>query len=390
MPDQSSSRRQFLGRTAVGGTLALVGERAVAAQPATKPDAKRKVGVVGVGGRGCGHLRLLRNFAQVAEVVALCDVLPKRIERGRRLAGGQPAGYADFGEMLEHEGLDTVVIATPNHVHKDQAVASLDAGLYTFVEKPMACTVEECNAIIDAVRRNRRNRNKGLCQVGLQMRYAPLYRRIHQMVREGAIGQIKFVWAENFRGDWRQVFDDAEEDRRRNWRYFQRLSGGSITEKNCHDFDVLGWIIGARPLRVAGTGGVNFYTGRQTLDHWAVTVDYENGCKLALGTCLYGAGRHDTVIVGSKGTLEFPRGGDHLVLRRRRKKDERIDVKAEHGVATGHSGTYEMFADFLACMREGRMPSCNPMIAKGCVRVALAGEMAVSRQRSVRLSELPA
>lgn len=390
MSNPPSSRRQFLEGAVAGGAVAALAQPAAASQAASQPQAQRNVGVVGIGGRGSGHVKLLQKLAPSVTVAAVCDVVPERAERGRSLAGGGATPYTDFAKMLEHRGLDTVMITTPNYVHKGQVVAALDGGFFTFVEKPMACTIEDCNAIIDAARRNRRNRNKGICQVGLQMRYSPLYRRIHEMVGEGAIGEIKFVWAENFRGDWRRLFDDPDEERRKNWRYFQRLSGGSIVEKNCHDLDVFGWIIGARALRVAGTGGVNVYTGRETLDHYSITVDYENGCKLTLGTCLYAPGRHETVVVGSKGMLEFPRGGDHLILRRKRKKDERISVLPEHDVRTNHTGTHEMHVDFFRCTREGRMPFCNPAAAKACIRVAVAGEIAVGQQRSVRLDELPA
>ena len=128
-------------------------------------------GLVGVGGRGSAHLRLLRTFAETVEVVAVCDLVPERAERGVKLSGGAGKPYTDFKQMLKHGGLETVFIATPNYVHTGQAVPALDGGFFTFVEKPMACTIGDCNAIIEAVRRNRKNRNKGICQVGLQMRH---------------------------------------------------------------------------------------------------------------------------------------------------------------------------------------------------------------------------
>ncbi len=390
MSARFSSRREFLGTATAGAAAGLAANVEAAQAPASPLAAIRHVGVVGIGGRGSGHVRTLCQFEKHARVVAVCDLVPERAEKGKSLAGGAAEPYTDFAKMLRHPDLDTVVIATPNYAHKALVVAALDGGFYTFVEKPMACTIEDCNAIIDAARRNRGNRNKGICQVGLQLRHHPLYRRIHQMVGEGAVGDLKFVWCENFRGDWRQLYEDPEEDKRRNWRFSQRLSGGSIVEKNCHDLDIFGWIIGARPLRVAGTGGLNVYTGRQTLDHFVITIDYENGCKLALGTCLYARGRHDTVVIGSKGMLEFPRGGQHMVLRRKGKKDERIEVKPDPPADKIKGGTYEMFAHLLEQIREGKPAACSPTEGKESIRIALAGEIAVGEKRSVWLSEMPA
>lgn len=390
MSGHDLSRRRFLEGTAAGTVWGLGSVARGSQEAGAAASGKRKVGVVGIGGRGGGHVRLLQGFAESAEVVAVCDLLSDRAEKGKAMTGGRATAYTDYARMLRHGGLDTVVIATPNYVHKEQAVASLDGGFYTFVEKPMATTIADCNAMIEAVGRNRPNRSKGICQVGLQFRHHPLYQRVHTLVSDKAIGEIKYVWCENFRGDWRHLFEDPEEDRRRNWRYSQRLSGGSITEKNCHDLDIFGWIIGVHPVRVGGTGGVNVYAGRETNDHYTITVDYDNGCKLTLGTCLYAPSRHDTVVIGSKGTLEFPRSGRHIVLRRRGKKDERIEAAPETKAGTTHGGTFEMFEHFFACIGQGKMPFCNPAVGKECIRVALAGETAIREQRSVRLRELPA
>src|SRR4051812_19225247 len=139
----SSSRRAFL-RTAA----------AVPAVWATRGNVlganeRIHVGVIGLGARG-SHLldlvlRRVRDPNDV-EIAALCDVYQARLSRAAAKASGART-YVYHQELLEHKGLDAVVVATPDHWHAPITLAALDRGLDVYCEKPMTHTLEEARTV---------------------------------------------------------------------------------------------------------------------------------------------------------------------------------------------------------------------------------------------------
>src|SRR5437899_1802494 len=113
-----------------------------------------RIGVIGGGKFGEVHLRTFRQMRWdgVVEQVALCRQNAEALER--QAAEYQVKGYTDYREMLERERLDAVTVVTPDHLHREMALAALERGLHVLVEKPLDTTVEGCQEIIDAAKRN--------------------------------------------------------------------------------------------------------------------------------------------------------------------------------------------------------------------------------------------
>jgi len=107
-------------------------------------------GVIGVKGMGFADLKAFLNQPNT-ECAALCDVdanvLQERIVDVEKIQGKKPKGYADFRRMLEHKGLDVIIIGTPDHWHTIPFVNALQEGCHIYCEKPLANTIEECNII---------------------------------------------------------------------------------------------------------------------------------------------------------------------------------------------------------------------------------------------------
>jgi UDP-N-acetyl-2-amino-2-deoxyglucuronate dehydrogenase len=118
----------------------------------------RRVGLIGCGGivqrsHVLGHRAALEDG--VAEITALADVSPKNRETAGELFSVPEAHcYADYHEMLERGPVDTVVVATPHALHAAQVIAAAEAGKAIISEKPMAVSLEDGAAILDAVRRH--------------------------------------------------------------------------------------------------------------------------------------------------------------------------------------------------------------------------------------------
>ncbi len=198
------SRRKFLGRAAAAGaTLSapLILPACVRGREGhTAPSGRIRLGQIGRGMMGRGHLRRLAYDPSV-ELVALCEVDRSRLEEGlaevadahamREGSGSQPGckGYNDYRELLARDDIDAVVIVTPDHWHTPQSIHAAESGKDVYCEKPISISIDEGRQLVDAVRRNGR-----VFQNGSQYRTRPEIRRACDFIRNGGLGKIKSVF----------------------------------------------------------------------------------------------------------------------------------------------------------------------------------------------------
>lgn len=142
-----------------------------------------RYGVVGLGFFGEKHAAVLADMAGV-ELAAVCTRRPDRVkEIADRF--GVPKTYTDFRDLLADPGVDAVSVVTHLHDHCEIAVAALRAGKHVFLEKPMAGTVEACDAIVDAARAA-----PGKFMVGHICRFDPRVSLAKQAINAGRLGRI--------------------------------------------------------------------------------------------------------------------------------------------------------------------------------------------------------
>jgi len=180
------NRRQLLKTTAaVGAGLTLLPSGARAGKNA--PGAKLNVALIGVWGRGLAHYEALAE----ENVVALCDVNEKRFPDAlKRFPKAKT--YVDWRKCLEQKDLDAVVICTADHTHAFIANWALNRDLHVYCEKPLAISVEEARV----VRANwMKKKNKLATQVGMQRHAMQNFNRVRELVRDGAIGELKAAYA---------------------------------------------------------------------------------------------------------------------------------------------------------------------------------------------------
>jgi predicted dehydrogenase len=213
-----------------------------------------------------------------------------------------PRTYVDYRELLDQKDIDAVLIATPLNLHAQMVIDALDAGKHVFIEKTMYFKEEEG----DLIRKAAAEHPKQVLQVGLQRRSSVLYNVAMQMVRKGAIGKVMFVRAQWHRNnDWRRPVPDPKFERLINWRMYREYSGGLLAELASHQIDVANWAIGAEPVSVVATGGINYWKdGRETCDNVEAIYEYPGGQKLVWSSILYNAHfGFDEQIMGDQGTL---------------------------------------------------------------------------------------
>jgi predicted dehydrogenase len=169
-----------------------------------------RIGVVGLGYWGPN---LARNLARAsgAELRAVCDADPARL---RHMVSLYPAvqAHSDYDRMLADSNLDAVVIATPVRFHHPMAKKSLRAGLHTFIEKPMARSVKECDELVELAAEKKRT-----LMVGHTFLYSSPVRKIKELVDRGELGALRYISSRRlnlglFQKDINVVWDLAPHD----------------------------------------------------------------------------------------------------------------------------------------------------------------------------------
>ncbi len=196
------TRRQFLGRSAaVAGlaplALSSVSSPFVSSTRAAEPGANEKVrlGVIGCGGMGRGDLECFFLNPEI-ECAVLCDVDDAMIAKALEICGTKrsrrPDTVKDFRRVLDRKDVDVVLVATPDHWHALPTVLACQAGKDVYVEKPLAKTIKEGRAMLEAARRHDR-----VVQMGSQWRSCRHIIEATDLIRSGKLGKISLVrgWA---------------------------------------------------------------------------------------------------------------------------------------------------------------------------------------------------
>jgi myo-inositol 2-dehydrogenase / D-chiro-inositol 1-dehydrogenase len=269
-------------------------------------------GLIGSGMMGCEHLRNI-NALPNAVTVAVADPEPESLKWAADALSGQPpfVSYANHFELLEHEDLDAVVVASPNFTHIDvvRDIFRLRPELHVLIEKPLCTTSWDSAELIKL--RNARPEGSGIVWVGLEYRYMPPAARFLQEIQNGSIGALKMLAIREHRFPFLVKVN--------NWNRFSKNTGGTLVEKCCHFFDLMNLAVGTKPIRVMASGGqdVNhldeiYETAEgpkrsDILDNAFVIVDYENGVRCMLDLSMFaegGANEQELVATGDVAKVE--------------------------------------------------------------------------------------
>lgn len=179
-------RRQFFKSTAVIGAGLLMLPR-IKLFGADAPSNKLNIALLGTWGRGEAHF----NAISSENVVALCDVNEEHLAFGAKKFP-KARTYVDWRQCLDQKDLNAVVCCTADHTHAFVANWAMNRGLHIYLEKPIGITVEEARV----VRANYlKNKNKLATQVGTQRHAIENFNRVRELIKDGAIGELREVCA---------------------------------------------------------------------------------------------------------------------------------------------------------------------------------------------------
>ncbi len=204
--------------------------------------------ILGLGGRGSCYAHFIRHYNR--EVVAVCD--PNEKKRDVALSYGvSPERFYTDEEMFFAQGklADILVIATLDDLHCRQAMRALELGYDLLLEKPIALSMEDCLAI--EAKAKEVGREVLVCHV---LRYSPFYGKIKELLDSKVCGEVVSVSLTEEIG----YYHYAHSYVRGNWRN-ESVGAPLILAKNCHDLDMICWLVGADCEYVSSFGGLRFF-----------------------------------------------------------------------------------------------------------------------------------
>ncbi|MGC8828701.1 MAG: Gfo/Idh/MocA family protein [Verrucomicrobiia bacterium] len=182
------SRRSFLKKAGAVTTFVFAASTTVLHKAgAQAPSAKLKLAFIGVGGRGGDNL----NGLSSENVVALCDVDAQRSEAARKKFPGARF-YKDWRKMFDEmeKSIDAVVVSTPDHTHAVAAMAAIKRGKHVYCEKPLAHSIGEVRALMEAAKKY-----NIVSQLGNQGHSFDTIRTFREWIQDGAIGNVHTIHA---------------------------------------------------------------------------------------------------------------------------------------------------------------------------------------------------
>lgn len=352
---------------------------------------------------GFGLRSSLARYAHRPGEGSVVTVVADPSDRARTLAAQQipdvqlVAGLDDV--LTTHrESVDAVLLLTPDHLHADQAVRTLEAGLPTFLEKPLATTIRDADRVLATAARTGTR-----LYIGHNMRHMPVVRTMRELIQHGAIGEVKAIWCRHFvsaGGDY--YFKDWHADRRN--------TTGLLLQKGAHDLDVIHWLAGAYTQRVSAVGTLAVYgeissrrdnsdrrmTDWYSRDSWPpatqrdlhTVVDVEDlsmanlvlegGILASYQQCHFSPDYwRSYTVIGTAGRLENFGDGPGATVKVWNTRsdayadaDQVVTVPGEH---EGHGGAdRKLVAEFVRYARDGGTTETSPVAARQAVAAGVA------------------
>jgi len=379
------SRREFLKKTMAiaGGAAAFPYVVPSSAPGQAAPSGRITLGFIGMGKQS---QHLIRSFLNSpgTQTLAVCDVDKLKLKRAQDTVqehyskpNSTPykgcAAYGDFRELLARDDIDAVVIATPDHWHSITVIQAAQAGKDIYCEKPLAQTIAEARAMVNAVRRYVR-----IFQTGSMQRSDDKFRFACELVRNGYIGEVKTVtvgiggppedkplpaepvpdyldwdmWVGP--APWRPYNSDLSPhisfDGFPNWRYHSDFGGGGMTDWGAHHFDIAQWGLG-----MDETGPVAIIPPDDK-DYKVLTYKYANSVIMTRDNA------NGILFTGTKGRVEVNRG--YLKTWPETLQSQQIKPEEIHLYDSKNH-----YTDWLDAIRKRTKPICD--IETGCRSVTV-------------------
>jgi predicted dehydrogenase len=301
---------------------------------------KLRVGLVGCGSVANSHVEGFGSFPDEAEIVAFADVVE---DRAREMAEKHGVGvwYGDYREMLRRDDIDLVVNATAPFGHASITIEALQAGKHVLCEKPMAGSLEDADAMIEAARQAKKQ-----LAIVFQLRWTPDFMRARHLVQQGLLGK---VFLANVGCLWFRPKEYYQVWWRGTW---EKECGGATLNLVIHQLDGLLWILGPPASLFA-------YMDTAVHDIEVEDVSVAAG-RMASGTLLQitvTTGSHLDIsrmeLFGERATVSFPPFTVHSLDAAVKEELDQAASSVPQPACEGHTS---QIRDLLDAIKQGRPP----------------------------------
>ncbi|MDN5685395.1 MAG: Gfo/Idh/MocA family oxidoreductase [Brachybacterium sp.] len=340
------------------------------------------VAVIGAGNISDAHLRAYLDAPDEVRIVALADLTLEQADAKRQaFALTEARSYADVAEMFAAEDLDLVSITTPPSAHRPLAVQALDAGVHVIVEKPMAPSLEDCDAMLDAQRRS----GKILSGIA-QNRFRDEMMGLKAVLDSGKLGTISHtrIASEWWRG---LSYYDLW------WRGTWASEGGGCTLNHAiHHVDLALWLLGS-PQAVAAMMTNAQHHNAEVEDLAVAILQYERGLAELTSSVVHHGQQQEIVVQGERARVSQPWSaraetaqpngfptpdGDTALV-------AELDAIAAALPPLEHTGHAGQLRDVIAAIRDGRDPLITGEDGRRAIELVTAIYAAAIERRTIDL-----
>lgn len=322
-----------------------------------------KVGLVGTGAMAYAHLPAYLKFSEKIQLTAVCDIREEAVKSYAKTANISSV-YTDFEKMLKNEDIDAVDICTIHDQHRLQTIIAAEAGKHILLEKPMACTIQECQDMIKAT--EKAGVTFMLAQV---LRYLPTSQTVLNLIKSEAIGVINATRCDSIlkqslilpHNHW--MFDGS------------RAGGGVLITLSIHLIDLMRYFLGdiQKVSGICKTINPLFINGAE--DFASATLEFKSG---AIGNIFASLSTSRTpwnikyVIFGDSGTIysnspSVEKSSYQIgnVVMSSRKKDKEMEtsqkgrfteIKPTHDGLVGDNPFINEILHFAECCQSNKEP----------------------------------
>ena len=399
-----TNRRKFLksvGAASIGVSLfpTIVKASALGRNGQISPSDKINVILIGCGSMGRDNLKGFLNFDEV-QAVAVCDVDENQSAIAKKMVDEKYGNtdcrvYSDFREILEKEKVDAAILALPDHWHALIAIAVANKGIDIYGEKPLARSIVEGRAIVDAA-----HKNNIVWQMGSWQRSAAHFHQAAELVRNGRIGKVDYVEVGLPDGginignppvmpvpkgvNWDMWLGPAPKVPFRgvmhgNWRWMMDYAGGQLTDWAGHHIDIAHWGLGfdrTGPVEIEGSGRANNDGIYNVPVEFDFNCLYENGLNMRVANGKKLTNKGSTWWKGTDGWIGVNRWGiaasDDNILKEKIGANETLLYKSDNH-----------HQNFLECIRSRKETITPVETGHRSISVGLLGEIAMLTEQKL-------
>ena len=316
-----------------------------------KQVAELKFGLVGCGMLGRIHSECVAKIPG-ARFIAYADIVEAAAQSLLSDFGGEYA-TTDPGKIFSDDRIDAIYICTQHDSHAPLAIAAARAGKHILVEKPLALTMDECEAVAAAV-----EESGVMLMPAFKMRFYPLIVMAHDFIPEPQVlvGQMMDArWG-----------DDS-------WAQDPITGGANVHSQGCHTTDILRYMAGSEPKRIWAAGGTFTHPGHPCIDQCVASIQFANGHAAS-----WIQGDVALSQFTSKFFFELFGDGRSVQLYDRLKKATFFDgEKTWTEERPEEEGMLLENKEFISALLEGRQPSLTAHDGLQATRIVLAADKAI-------------